>query len=386
LRVLGAAGFTPTPGARYRIIDNDGADPINGFLIGLTEGTVAALVGGRALKITYRGGDGNDVELVDAGPVGTPRFAVAMGPGSEPRVNVYDANSALVRSFLAYDAAFHGGVHVAVADVTGDGVPDVVTAPGTGGGPVVRIFNIVTGALERQWLAYDAAFRGGVSIAIGRLSGPNTGIDIVTGAGPGGGPHVEEFNLDIAGDPFPSYQWMAYNLNFRGGVTVAVGDLNGDGRDEVITGAGAGGGPHVRTFAIAYDNNGSFIQPGIEFLAYAPAFTGGVFVAAGDLDGDGRAEIITSPGAGGGPHMQVFNGQSGASIASFLAYDPNFRGGVTVATTDLDGDGRAEILTGAGPGGGPHVKAFSHVTVGPPAMDLSFLAFDPAFLGGVFVG
>ena len=69
---------------------------------------------------------------------------------------------------MAYEPAFHGGVHVTVADVTGDFVPDVITAPGPGGGPVVRIWDGATGAMVRQFAAYDPNFRGGVWLATAR--------------------------------------------------------------------------------------------------------------------------------------------------------------------------------------------------------------------------
>ena len=73
---------------------------------------------------------------------------------------------------------------------------------------------------------------------------------------------------------------------------------------------------------------------------------------------------------------------AGAPNGEFLAYGAAFRGGVTLAAADVDGDGSVEIVTGAGTGGGPHVEAFT-ATGG---VRRSFLAFDPAFLGGVFVG
>src|SRR5207245_2763788 len=99
------------------------------------------------------------------------------------------------------------------------------------------------------------------------------------------------------------------------------------------------------------------------FYAYNSAFSGGVHVAAGDVTGDGKADIITGAGAGGGPHVRVFDGTTAAQIAgplgSFYAYDSAFSGGVFVAAADLNGDGKADIITGAGAGGGPHVKAFS---------------------------
>jgi len=94
-----------------------------------------------------------------------------------------------------------------------------------------------------------------------------------------------------------------------------------------------------------------------DFFAYNPAFTGGVRVAVGDVNGDGVDDVITAAGLGGGPHIQVFAGVSDGNggvasintttpIASFMAYDPTFNAGVFVATADLNGDGFDDIITG----------------------------------------
>ena len=93
------------------------------------------------------------------------------------------------------------------------------------------------------------------------------------------------------------------------------------------------------------------------FFAYDPAFSGGVCVAVGDVNGDGKPDIITGAGAGGGPHVEVFD-LTGHLENEFFAYDPRFTGGVNVAVGDLTGDGQGDIITGAGAGGGPHVKVF----------------------------
>jgi hypothetical protein len=171
---------------------------------------------------------------------------------------------------------------------------------------------------------------------------------------------------------------MAYDTTFLGGVRVAAGDTTGDGLADIITGAGPGGGPHVKVFS-GLDN--SLRQ---SFMAYTTAFRGGVYVGAGDVNGDGRADVITGAGAGGGSHVEVFSGPDGSLLRSFLAYDSTFVVGVRVgATGDINGDGRAEVVAGAGPGGGPHVKVFNDGN-GLAVVD-SFFALDATFRGGVFV-
>ena len=161
---------------------------------------------------------------------------------------------------------------------------------------------------------------------------------------------------------------------FSGGVNVAAADVNGDGRPEIIAGAGPGGGPNVKVFT----PGGQLLS---SFWAYDPAFAGGVTVAAADLDGDGRAEIITGPEAGGGPNVRVFT-PGGQLLSSFWAYDPAFGGGVSVAAGPLGQRGEPEIVTGAGRGGGPHVRTFT--PAGDP-LGTGFFAYDPKFIGGVFV-
>jgi hypothetical protein len=173
------------------------------------------------------------------------------------------------------------------------------------------------------------------------------------------------------------HSFYAYSSNFPGGVRVAAGDVDGDGFADVVTGAGAGGGPHVMVYS------GSDLSLLRSFMALAPFFLGGVFVAAGDVDGDGRSDVIVGAGEGGEPLARVFSGQTGSLLNSFFAFDANFRGGVRVAAGDGSGDGRADIISGSGSGAGPHVKVFDAVDL--HELD-GFLAFDPAFFGGVFVG
>ena len=152
--------------------------------------------------------------------------------------------------------------------------------------------------------------------------------------------------------------------------------LYGDGLIDLVTGAGPGGAPHVKVFDGATN---SIIS---QWYAYPVSFTGGVFVAVGDIGNDGTFEVVTGAGQGGAPVVAIWDPFTGNLITQFMAYAESFTGGVRVGINDGNGDAIADILTGAGPGGGPHVKAFSF-----PALDLLFEFYsgestDP---GGVFV-
>jgi predicted outer membrane repeat protein len=302
-------------------------------------------------------------------------FAVGAGPTGGPVVNVYAADGTFLRGFQAFESAFLGGVTTAVGDTNGDGVPDVVAGAGKGGGPRVVVLDSVTGAELRSFYAFDPSFTGGVNVAAGDVTGDGV-ADLVVGAGFGGGPHVKVFD-GVTGAEVASF--FAYEASVRGGVNVAVGDIDGDGVAEIVTGAGEGG-PHVKAFRFAG------LAEVLSFYAFDPTFIGGVFVAAGDTNGDGVAEIFAGAGAGNRPLATVFDVSAGSPVVTVEPYGPYeqaYTGGVTVAATDFDGDGFSELVTGARSAGGPHVKVFAV----PSGAELaSFYAFDPGFLGGVDVG
>ncbi|MGL4421579.1 MAG: FG-GAP-like repeat-containing protein, partial [Gemmataceae bacterium] len=233
----------------------------------------------------------------------------------------------------------------------------------------------LTQTVIREFFPYEDTFRGGVLVAAGDVNGDGR-ADIITGTGIGGGPRVQVFD-GASGAVLTNF--FAYEDSFRGGVQVAAGDINGDGKADVITGTGVGGGPRVS----AFDASNTTVYA--NFFAYEDSFRGGVQVASGDINGGG-ADIITGTGLGGGPRVSAFDGKNTASrIADFQAFEPNFRGGVRVASQDSNGDGISSIITGNGPGTATRVKAFSASSTTATEI-YNATPFDANFVGGVFVG
>jgi hypothetical protein len=154
---------------------------------------------------------------------------------------------------------------------------------------------------------------------------------------------------------------------------VAAGDVNGDGYADLVVGAGAGG-----TEVLVL--NATDLSTLWTVTPYA-GFLGGAWVAAGDVTGDGFADVVTGAGAGGGPHVRVYDGRTGTEVRNFFAYEGEFAGGVRVAVGDVTGDGRGEIITGPGLGRAAEARVFDAASA---ALLSNVLAY-PGFTSGVFV-
>jgi hypothetical protein len=159
----------------------------------------------------------------------------------------------------------------------------------------------------------------------------------------------------------------------------------------ISTGTGPGGGPHVKFFSVNVAS-GETIQVGGGFFAYDPGFIGGVQATLVQAGGD--IFVVTGVGSGGGPHIKLFKITDFATYevtpvgGGFFAYDLGFTGGARVAAT-TDTAGNLLIVTGVGSGGGAHVKVFQVTDLATGAvvqLGGGFFAYDPGFLGGVNVG
>ncbi|NBY00661.1 MAG: hypothetical protein EBQ87_01560, partial [Planctomycetes bacterium] len=373
------AGQYLAVGNVFTIINNDATDAVSGTFVGLPQNSTFT-VGNYTFRISYTGGTGNDVTLTVTSVVSPPvvvvpgkkfTFATAADAGGGPMVTVNYADGH-TNSFFAYAPSFTGGVRVAMGDINGDGFSDLVTATGIGGGPHIKVFDLRSGAPIQvaSFFAFESNFTGGLYIACGNLNGdvnPTTGLvydDIIVGAGPGGGPRITAF---AGAQAFAINQstvivnFFAYAPEFTGGVTVASADRTGDGLDEIVTGAGYGGGPNVTVFQLQQTVPGQFNQVVIQnFFAFDTSFTGGIYVAGGRFTNSTYDDIFVGTGPGTKATVAVAFGAPSGGI-HYLNPFGNFTGGVRVgiASSTLAGTTPNYLMAAAGPGGGPLVNLYN---------------------------
>ncbi len=343
------------------------------FKVSLSGATNATLADGIGLG-TIKNDDGT---FIRSGVITT-----GAGAGGGSHVRQFDAAGTEVGE--GFFGTVNGpGVRVARGDLDGDGHDEIIVSSGQGGPSNVRVWTPDGKGLVAEVEAYPG-FNGGVSIAAADLDGDGKD-EIITGAGIGGGPHVRTFKL--TGEPAnrqlvgsAGFYGIDNRQGFTGGVNVAGADIDGDGKAEIITAPMSQVAPIVSEFK--YNPATEQVALVRFFLAFDQGFRGGVNIAAGDLDGDDKAEIVVGAGPGGAPHVRVLSGEGGGLPGSAYAYGADFPGGVQVAVGDIDGDGNNDIVTGVGAGGGPHVRAFD-LDMNP--LPTSFYAYGAEFGGGVNV-
>jgi len=258
------------------------------------------------------------------------KLVLAPQAGQIPEVLIMDDKGGLQRSFLAYNKNFLGGVNVATGDVNQDGQAEIVTAPISKGGPHVRIFNNF-GQLLSEFFAYPNTWQNGLNIGVGDINSDGRD-EIITAPASGLGSEIKVF--DDSGLLLARFD--AYGEKFRGGVNLSVSDVNGDNRDEIITTPASSGGPHVRIF----NYSGQVLA---QFFAYTNKTNRGVQVTAGDIDNDGWAEIITVPARGEAPMINVFD-YTGNLESSFIGFSKYLTTGLRLLAKDISGDQMPEIL------------------------------------------
>jgi autotransporter-associated beta strand protein len=251
-----------------------------------------------------------------------------------------------------------------------------------------------TGTLIRSFTPFGS-FAGGIRTAVADFTGDGV-QDVAVTTGPGAVVQVSVFDGVTGGAvlnvfPFEPPVGSPSSQQFTGGAFVAAGDIDSDGVAELVITPDQGGGPRV----VAY--KGGTFAPFISYFGINdPNFRGGARAAVGDINNDGYAEVVVSAGFEGGPRISIWDGKALTSaqfqnvVPDFFAFEETLRNGAYVAVGDVNGDGYGDLIAGAGPGGGPRVNIFSGKSLMGPlgtesTVPFSFFAGNPDNRGGVRV-
>lgn len=322
------------------------------------------------------------------GPSKPAALAVGSDEGVSTTVAVYRSDASLNFTISPFGADFTGGARVVRADVSGDGIPDVVVGSGAGMQSRVRIWDGASRALIFDTVAFGD-FSGGVVVAAGDMDGDGT-ADVILGPDVGGGPRIQVWSGKTLTKLMPDFFGLPYP-EFRGGLRLAAVDVNRDGLSELVVAPGAGGGPRLTVYdGRSFTADGQPVTMVNDFYAFDESLRTGLYLSAGDIDGDGFGDVVVGTGSGGGPRVRVISGAELAEgrpvvAADFFAGSPDARGGARVGVVDMDGDGKADIVAGPGDWSGVGVYAGSSLTTENPIPLKQFEVF-PGVAGGVFVG
>jgi len=250
----------------------------------------------------------------------------------------------------------------------------IVVGAGAGDSTQVRGYTPKGSPTSTSFAAFGTGgFHGGVHVALGDIDGDDED-EIIVGAGAGGGPQIRVFEKD---GTLRGIQFFAFDTRFRGGVNVATGDVDGDGKDEITACQASLGQAWCKIYH--YNNKKTVIA---EWNAFG-ADEYGASVAMGDMNKDGLADVIVGQGPGGKALIRVFDGAGKKRPIEIIAFDPSARSGVAVAAGDTDGDGRAEIGACLGAGQEAWCKLYQYNSA--QKVLANFRAFPAGFTGGATI-
>ena len=302
--------------------------------------------------------------------LGSGSYVVSLGNGS-----VLIHNPSGVEQQFAPFPGFTGTLSTSLVDRNGDGTADsILVAVATGGSPAVLVLDSATGRVAYNFYAFAPGFFGGVSVAGGvtTYQGKVTTV-VLGGAGPGAEPSISAFDA-VTGQARGAF--YAFDPRYTGGVRVAMTGPDSTGASLII------GSPAINSNIVLF----SLDQPNValaSFYAFMPPdLYRGTWVAGGDLDGDGISEVVVGagPGTNGKAEVSVFN-LAGRQLANFLAFSQGFTGGVSVAVSDYNSDGKGDIFCSSGAGARATFNVFSYPDLA--LMDAVFL--PTSSLLGTFV-
>jgi hypothetical protein len=286
-----------------------------------TKGQIKRVTAKGIVKAKFKTFDNLDVNVASGDFNGDKKIEIAVTPkqGASPEVRIYQEDGKLLNKFLAFESNFKGGVNLSAGDINGDGLDELVLASGNGRVGEIKILD-KNFKLKKNWQPYGSGFKNGVNLAVGDSNGDKK-IEIISAPASKSGSHIKIFN----GNGGLVSQFFAFK-NVVGGFKVAVSDAYSsiNQTNSLVITSDQEAYPYIHFF----DYRGKVIN---EFFAYGGNSNKNISIATADLDNDGQDEIITGAGDGSGPLLTLYK-SNGSLIKAFYTDKKTLTRGVSVAS------------------------------------------------------
>lgn len=327
----------------------------------------------------------------DAGSTWTT-FADGTSAATRATVTGLVNGTSYVFRVAAVSTAGTGGYSAVSPAIVPRSVVAVGTEVGTGVAPVVRLVEADTGRVIAEVVPFEPTFRGGAQVAMADIDDDRI-PEVLVGAGTGRAAEVRIFRQQVAGGRTSLVEIVAartlpFGPRVTTGVNVAGGDVDGDGREDLVAAMARGAGT-VSVFRSVAAADPIENQPYRTFTPFPASFGGGANVAVADVGtfvagrltnaaaADGRVEIVVASGAGMRATVQVYDISAAARVVTtVMPFTRPSSGGATVAAGRVNDDAIDDIVVSAGRGGGSAVVVLDgRVDRRVPAVLVSSAAF-----------
>lgn len=262
-------------------------------------------------------------------------------------IGIFNSSGRTIRSFWAVSLENSNGINLASGDLDGDNKEEIIVIPNSGN-VRVRIYTHEGENKFKDFFAYQKQYRGGANLALGDLNGDGNKEIIIAPIWGNLPIKVFDYQGNILGSSF-----YPFSKNHKGNLSLAAGDIDMDGQEEIIVGSGEGVEARVKIF------NMEGKEYPINFSPFGKEYKGGVNIASGDIDGNGKDEILMCQRSEGSWCKIYDYSKSKQVLHQWHAFSQKDLG-VRVNMADIDRDGREEIIALSKLKGNNIVKAFKN--------------------------
>ncbi|MEW6407690.1 MAG: FG-GAP-like repeat-containing protein [Patescibacteria group bacterium] len=286
------------------------------------------------------------------------------------KVIAYNQKGKKVFSFTPYPSSYSGEFEVISADVNGDKKAEIITATGSGMKSYIRVWRVITKKNNKKkikhlssFYAYGKKFKKGVNLTAADFDRDKKYEIIV--APQSGNKKIKIYQYNSKKKKFSLFKKIkAYEKSFKGGISLGVGDVNNDGKVDLITAPQSYTKKKTKVKVYIYNSNTKKFQLLAKFCPYPKKFFGGIEIKVGDVNGDQQKEIITAPNNYFGPLVKIYQYNLTRKkmnlLAKYYVFKKNYKNGINLEVADLNDDGKEEMVVGPNDGYKPQVRVLSY--------------------------